>query len=157
FILLTSRGGIERNPAANRLLTSLGNVTFLERPFHPTTLVSLAQAALRGRRRQYDARARLAVLYDSEPRFRAAVPAVQGALETSAPHGQMQGEQAAWAALTGQQREEYQGDGGTRALDPRDVGPALAAWQAAVEARRVYQFEHRLRVANGQWRIFSTR
>ena len=37
----------------------LGNVTFLERPFHPTTFVSLAQSALRGRRRQYDARARL--------------------------------------------------------------------------------------------------
>lgn len=157
FILLTSRGGIERNPAANRLLTLLGNVTFLERPFHPTTLVSLAQAALRGRRRQYDARARLAALYESEQRFRAAVQAVQGVLWTSDPHGQMQGEQAAWAALTGQQREEYQGDGWTRALDPRDVGPTLAAWQAAVEARRVYQFEHRLRVANGQWRIFSTR
>ena len=38
---------------------TLGNVTFLERPFHPTTLVSLAQSALRGRRRQYEARARL--------------------------------------------------------------------------------------------------
>ena len=37
----------------------LGNVTFLERPFHPTTFVSLAQSALRGRRRQYEARARL--------------------------------------------------------------------------------------------------
>ncbi len=42
-----------------RLLQALGNVTFLERPFHPTTLVSLAQSALRGRRRQYEARARL--------------------------------------------------------------------------------------------------
>jgi signal transduction histidine kinase/ActR/RegA family two-component response regulator len=60
FILLTSRGGgLERNPSASRYLTLLGNVTFLERPFHPTTLISLAQAALRGRRRQYEARARL--------------------------------------------------------------------------------------------------
>ncbi|MGN6706565.1 MAG: ATP-binding protein [Rhodanobacter sp.] len=157
FILLTRRGGIERNPAAHRLLTVLGNVTFLERPFHPTTLVSLARAALRGRRRQYDARARLDALYDSEQRFRAAVRAVQGVLWTSDAHGQMQGEQTAWAALTGQRQEEYQGHGWTRALDPRDVGPTLAAWEAAVEARRVYQFEHRLRVANGQWRIFSTR
>ena len=55
-------GGIERNPAAVRLLRTLGNVTFLERPFHPTTLVSLAQSALRGRRRQYEARARLEAL-----------------------------------------------------------------------------------------------
>src|SRR5947209_6881170 len=60
FILLTERGGgLERNPAARRFLETLGNVTFLERPFHPTTLVSLARAALRARRRQYDARSRL--------------------------------------------------------------------------------------------------
>jgi PAS domain S-box-containing protein len=157
FILLTNRGGIERNPAAARLLTVLGNVTFLERPFHPTTLVSLAQAALRGRRRQYDARARLGALYDSEQRFRAAVEAVQGVLWTNDAHGQMHGEQPAWAALTGQRQEEYQGHGWTRVLDPRDIGPTLAAWNAAVEEGRVFQFEHRLRVANGQWRIFSAR
>jgi len=60
FVLLTQRGGgLERNPEASRYLEVLGNVTFLERPFHPTTFVSLAQSALRGRLRQYDARARL--------------------------------------------------------------------------------------------------
>ena len=60
FVLLTQRGGgLERNPAAGRYLDILGNVTFLERPFHPTTFVSLAQSALRGRRRQYEARTRL--------------------------------------------------------------------------------------------------
>jgi len=65
FVLLTRRGGgLERNPAAGRYLGTLGNVTFLERPFHPTTLVSLAQSALRGRRRQYEARARLAALHE---------------------------------------------------------------------------------------------
>ena len=60
FVLLTRRGGgLERNPEAGRFLEVLGNVTFLERPFHPTTFVSLARSALRGRRRQYEARARL--------------------------------------------------------------------------------------------------
>ena len=60
FVLLTQRGGgLERNPEASRYLDVLGNVTFLERPFHPTTFVSLAKSALRGRRRQYEARARL--------------------------------------------------------------------------------------------------
>ncbi len=64
FILITQRGGgLERNPSAGRHLDRLGNVTFLERPFHPTTLISLAQSALRGRRRQYDARARLIELH----------------------------------------------------------------------------------------------
>ena len=64
FVLLTQRGGgLERNPAAGRYLEVLGNVTFLERPFHPTTLVSLARSSLRGRRRQYQARARLDELH----------------------------------------------------------------------------------------------
>ena len=67
FVLLTGRGGgLERNPAAERFLEVLGNVTFLERPFHPTTLVSVARSALRGRRRQYEARARLESLAASQ-------------------------------------------------------------------------------------------
>jgi PAS domain S-box-containing protein len=71
FVLLTSRGGgLERNPAAGRHLEVLGNVAFLERPFHPTTLISLARSALRGRQRQYEARARLVALRESEMRFR---------------------------------------------------------------------------------------
>jgi signal transduction histidine kinase/CheY-like chemotaxis protein len=71
FVLLTRRGGgLERNPEAVRLLNTLGNVTFLERPFHPTTLVSLARAALRARGRQYDARARLQDLQESQEKLR---------------------------------------------------------------------------------------
>jgi PAS domain S-box-containing protein len=78
FILLTTRGGgLERNPAAGRYLDLLGNVTFLERPFHPTTLVSLAQAALRGRRRQYDARARLEDLHESAERYRSLFESIE--------------------------------------------------------------------------------
>ena len=66
FILLTIRGGgQERNPAAIRHMRALGNVTFLERPFHPMTLVSLVRTALASRRRQYQARDRLAALEES--------------------------------------------------------------------------------------------
>jgi signal transduction histidine kinase/CheY-like chemotaxis protein len=73
FILLTHRGGgLERNPQAARLLHVLGNVSFVERPFHPTTLVSMAQSALRARRRQYEARARLLSLQRSEDQLRTA-------------------------------------------------------------------------------------
>ena len=57
FVLLTEHGGgLERNPAAARLVRALGNATFLERPFHPTTLVSVVQTGLRGRQRQYECR-----------------------------------------------------------------------------------------------------
>jgi signal transduction histidine kinase/ActR/RegA family two-component response regulator len=76
FVLLTQRGGgIERNPAALRFLSTLGNVTFLERPFHPTSLVSLVQSALRGRRRQYEARARLTALAELNATLEARVDA----------------------------------------------------------------------------------
>ncbi|WP_236675529.1 response regulator [Pseudomonas mediterranea] len=68
IVLLTHHGGPEQNPAA-RIGMQLGNVTFLERPFHPVTLVSLVTTALRGRRRQYEARERLIDLSNSELRL----------------------------------------------------------------------------------------
>lgn len=59
-VLLTMRGdGSERTPEAARLTELLGNVTFIERPFHPTTLISVVRTCLRGRRRQYEAQAHL--------------------------------------------------------------------------------------------------
>ncbi|WP_310538573.1 response regulator [Phenylobacterium sp.] len=67
FILLTERGGgLERNPQAFRLTETLGNVIFLERPFHPTSLVSVARTALRARRRQYEARQRIDEIREAE-------------------------------------------------------------------------------------------
>lgn len=68
IVLLTHHGGPEQNPAS-RLGAQLGNVTFLERPFHPVTLISLVSTALRGRRRQYEARDRLIDLSQSELRL----------------------------------------------------------------------------------------
>jgi signal transduction histidine kinase len=68
IVLLTHHGGPEQNPAS-RLGSQLGNVTFLERPFHPVTLISLVTTALRGRRRQYEARDRLIDLSQSELRL----------------------------------------------------------------------------------------
>jgi two-component sensor histidine kinase len=57
FIVLTTKADAPvRNELAQQLQDTLGNVSFLERPFHPSTLVSVARAALRSRRRQYEAR-----------------------------------------------------------------------------------------------------
>jgi len=57
FVVLTGHGGgLERNPAAAAVTSTLGNVNFLERPFHPTTWVSVVETSLRGRRRQYECR-----------------------------------------------------------------------------------------------------
>ncbi|MBV7554048.1 response regulator [Pseudomonas sp. PDM28] len=68
IVLMTHHGGPQQNPAS-RFGPQLGNVTFLERPFHPITLISLVTTALRGRRRQYEARDRLIDLSQSELRL----------------------------------------------------------------------------------------
>jgi PAS domain S-box-containing protein len=74
FIILTQHGGgPERNPAAARLSEILGNVTFLERPFHATTFISVARTAIRGRSRQFEARNRIEDLREGEGRLQTAL------------------------------------------------------------------------------------
>lgn len=67
FVLVTHHGGgPERNPIAGRWLEALGNVSFIERPFHPMTLISLVRATVAGRRRQLETRSLLEHLRQSE-------------------------------------------------------------------------------------------
>lgn len=56
FIILTHRvvSG-DQQSMLNRLQAMVGNVIFLDRPFHPSSLVNVVENALRGRRRQYEA------------------------------------------------------------------------------------------------------
>ena len=83
FVVLTERGaGLERNPVAQRQTEALGNVIFLERPFHPTTFVSVVRTALRGRRRQYEARRYLEALHESEAHARHAEASLRSLNET---------------------------------------------------------------------------
>lgn len=93
FVLLTARGDTPgRNIAAGRFQDILGNVTFLERPFHPTTLVSIARAALRSRRRQYAARELLErhefLMHEIEHRSRNLLAVVQSIASASWPAGE---------------------------------------------------------------------
>ena len=84
LVLLAHRGGgLERNPSARRMSEALGNISFLERPFHPTTLVSVIQTALRGRRRQYEARARIEAIRAGEALLERRVEERTAELETA--------------------------------------------------------------------------
>ena len=57
IILLTHRGELPaQDPELQQLSHVLGNVNFLERPFHPATLASMVHSAARNRHRQYEAR-----------------------------------------------------------------------------------------------------
>ncbi len=61
-LLFTGKGtDVPSIVATSAVLKQLGNVTLLERPLQPLTVVSAVQAALRARRRQYEARRMMAV------------------------------------------------------------------------------------------------
>ncbi|MCF5722780.1 ATP-binding protein [Pseudomonas syringae] len=80
IVLMTHHGGSEQN-GSSHLSGLLGNVTFLERPFHPVTLISLVTTALRGRRRQYEARDRLIDLSKSELRLQRTLETLEQQVE----------------------------------------------------------------------------
>ncbi len=95
---------------------------------------------------------REAAVRRSNDRFRGAMEAVHGVLWTNSRDGQMTGEQPGWAALTGQSREDYAGYGWANAVHPEDSDATVAAWNAAVAAKSVFVFEHRVRRHDGAWR-----
>ncbi|BCM17419.1 sensor histidine kinase [Mesorhizobium sp. J8] len=71
FIILTSHLTHQRATAWRaELVSSLGNVTLLERPVESITLTSSTRAALRGRQRQYELRELLSELEHGNERFR---------------------------------------------------------------------------------------
>jgi PAS domain S-box-containing protein len=70
FIILTFRAGGAENPLVASLIEVLGNVSFVERPFHPSSLSSLGRSAVRARHRQYEARARIEELNVGQERLR---------------------------------------------------------------------------------------
>jgi PAS domain S-box-containing protein len=153
FVLLTrSGGGLERNPAAKRYLDVLGNVAFLERPFHPTTLVSLARSALRGRRRQYEARKRLAALAESEARFRNMADIAPVMTWVTDGSGSCTYLSRRWYAFTGQTPQQAEGFGWLDAVHPDDRGRYGDIVLTANAKREAFRLEYRLRRHDGVYR-----
>ena len=97
------------------------------------------------------------LLRTSEGRFRAAIAAVEGVLWTNNAAGEMFGRQEAWSALTGQTEVQYQGYGWADAVHPDDAQATVEAWNANLAERGIFQFEHRVRRHDGEWRHFSIR
>jgi signal transduction histidine kinase len=77
FILLATKRAGRRPREAAQVLSQLGKVVVLERPVHGETLASAVEAALRARRRQYEARRHLQDLQSAEDTLRQ----LNGALE----------------------------------------------------------------------------
>ena len=103
-----------------------------------------------------NARLLTSVLHERQ-RFQAAVRAVRGIMWTNDASGRMAGEQAGWAAITGQSFAQYQGFGWADAVHPDDRQPSVDAWNAAVAERRTFVHEHRVRMRDGAWRTYAIR
>ena len=98
-----------------------------------------------------------AALRLSEQRFRTAVGIVSNIVWTNNATGRMEGEQTGWADFTGQSQEEYEGYGWSAAIHPDDAATTIEEWNCAVAEKRMFEFEHRVRRADGEWRSCSIR
>jgi PAS domain S-box-containing protein len=158
FVLLTHRGGgLERNPHAVRNVRLLGNVTFVERPFHPTTLVSLAEAALRGRRRQYEARGRLKMLQDSEQQFRTLADSIPTLCWSADADGYIRWYNQQWYDYTGTTPAMMEGWGWQSVHDPAVLPRVMDRWRVAIATGELFEMVFPLRAADGSFRTFLTR
>jgi PAS domain S-box-containing protein len=158
ILVLAQRGpGLERNPAAARFSQALGNVTFLERPFHPTTLVSMVQTALRGRRRQYEARERIEHVRSAEERFRTLADNIPTLCWMADEEGEVFWFNLRWYEYTGGSPEEHLGGGWMSAHDPAVLPQVLERWTSAVASGEPVEMTFPLKSADGVFRPFLTR
>ncbi|ANL28262.1 sensor histidine kinase/response regulator hybrid protein [Rhizobium phaseoli] len=145
FIVLTTRGGgPERNPAAARLSEVLANVTFLERPFHATSFISIARTALRGRLRQYQARAQLEALSEGERRLQTALAAGRlGAWELELSSMRLSASDTCKAIFGRGADEKFAYDDLIASIHPDDRSLVQASLDLTIEIGRDYSVEHR--------------
>nr|WP_210324023.1 hybrid sensor histidine kinase/response regulator [Agrobacterium sp. AGB01] len=145
FVILTNRGGgPERNPAAARLSEVLGNVSFIERPFHPTTFISVALSAMRGRRRQFDARARIEALDEGERRLQTALSAGRlGAWEFDLATGELITSTTFRSIFGRSATEEFSYTDLLATIHPEDVDRMQLAVRTTIETGADYAIEYR--------------
>lgn len=130
FVVLTRRGAAGPIALDNGLETRLGNVIFLERPFHPQALSNAVDNALRGRRRQYEARRYLDDLREGEQRLQTALLAGRmGSWELDIAEQVLHGSEQ-FKACYGRKAEE------------RFLYPDLVASIAPQDAQRVQRALH---------------
>ena len=145
IVLLTHQGGgPERNPGAMRLGQILGNVTFIERPFHPTTLVSVVGSAVGARRRQYQTRAILEDLTESEGLLQTALNAGHlGALELHLPELELEASDTCKKFFGRMSSEPFSYSELLAAIHPDDRARRAEVLDRAMETGKDYSIEYR--------------
>ena len=154
FILLTRHGGgAERNPEAARFSEILGNVTFVERPFHATTFVSVARAARRGRERQYETRAVVDRLHRSEETLNTALLAGRlGAWELFPETGELIASDMLKSIFGVPPGQAFDYKTFVARVHPEDRGAVLGTLAAATREGTDYAIEFRIVLPGGEVR-----
>lgn len=95
-------------------------------------------------------------LYHSEQRYRSLVEATAQIIWDTT-EGEFVTPQPGWSAFTGQTNDELRGWGWLNAVHPEDRTLTAQTWRTALAQRTLYEFEHRLRRADGVYRYMSIR
>ncbi len=165
IIVLTGGGAADRRTEeAAQSRAILGNVSLLERPIRPITLISAVRSALRARMRQYEIRDHLVQLTEvtqalakSEQRYRSLVRASSSLVWIADTEGHATWRDADWKTFTGQSTDEYLGVGWISAVHPDDRKRIQGIWDEAITARRVFDCEFRLKRRDGVFRLVHLR
>jgi len=96
-------------------------------------------------------------LKQSEERFRSLTEATASIVWTTPDSGRFEEPQPEWAEFTGQTMDELADEGWLDAIHPDDRSVVLDAWKHARETRSLYELEHRIRSADGEWRWMLAR
>ncbi|MDT7952038.1 MAG: response regulator [Acetobacteraceae bacterium] len=92
-----------------------------------------------------------------ERRYRSLVEAVSQIVWRRNASGEQIGDTSPWRDFTGQSEEDMAGLGWLEATHPEDRDRVLETWREAVARRGIYQVEHQLRRADGEWRYMAGR
>ncbi|HUB14071.1 MAG TPA: response regulator [Acetobacteraceae bacterium] len=173
FVVLTFRGASgSADPQASRLAADLGNVSVLERPLHPVSLVSTLGAALRARSRQWETADLLAerdrhavALRASEARFRAIVDGMPQPIWSSGQDGRPDFFNARWQEVTGitpplngtPSATDVPAFDWTRLIHTDDIVRTREEWLTAVRHGTPFRSEFRLCMKDGSWHWFTGR
>ena len=159
-VVLTRGRAAEPNPRTARLAEWLGNVTFVERPFHPATFVSVARTAIKGRLRQYEVRARVEELHESEQRLRTALLAGRlGPFELAVASRELTASPTARSVFGRREDEPLGFEDLVASIHPDDRTATIAALQATIDDGSDFATECRVVWPDGSlhWAEFRAR
>ncbi len=172
LVVLTSGGG--ETPINTEVLAAVGevgNVTLIERPVRPMTLMSAVKSALRARHRQYDVREHLAAerrskdalegseatVRESERQLQTLINAVPLLAWMAEPDGHIFWYNQRWYDYTGTKPEEMKGWGWQSVHDPKILPNVLERWVASIASGEPFEMEFPLKSSDGEFRSFLTR